>query len=316
MAYEELCILSELPGVATACGPVTAYLRRQLPDFHLTEARDGFLFARPAETGPAEVRLLLVTHIDEVGGLVLFPHGEGSWETLLVGRHPEDFVGPELQAFPYGATEASPTWPCWGELDEEGQCLILRGEGLQPFKTFFTFRTRCEVTEDTICGKALDPRAAVYCLLETARCLVRRDFGLLFCYAEETGSPISTQKGVHFVTGHLPGLQVIVNVDCPDLRSVAGVQFEEAALRLIEAGSLIDPTYTLDIHDRLAQTGFPVPLVIGASASETRFFAPLAPTLSVILPVIGIHSHCSDVNQAAVECCLELLQALAEVTLP
>lgn len=199
-------------------------------------------------------------------------------------------------------------------MSEDGECLILHGQGLEPFKTFFTFRTRCEVTEDTICGKALDPRAAVYCLMKTAQRLARQDFGLLFCYAEETGSIISTQKGVHFVTGHLPSLQTIINVDCPDLRSVAGVQFEEVALRLIEAGNLIDPIYTLDIRDRLARRGLSVPLAIGASASETGLFAPLVPTLSVILPIIGIHLHRGDVNQAAVERCLELLRALAEVT--
>jgi putative aminopeptidase FrvX len=314
MAYEDLCLLSELPGVATACGPVTAYLRQQLPGFRFTEVRDGFLLAYPAGILRDEIRLLLVTHIDEVGGMVLFPREEGSWETLLIGRHPEDFVGPELQAFPYDATDAHLTRPCWGELSEDGQCLILHGHGLEPFKTFFTFRTRCEVTEDTICGKALDPRAAVYCLLKTAHRLARRDFGLLFCYAEETGSPISTQKGVHFVTAYLSGLKVIINVDCPDLRSVAGVQFEEAGLRLIEAGNLIDPTYTLEVRDRLLRRGLTVPLAIGASASETGLFAPLVPTLSVILPVIGIHFQRGDVNQAAVEHCLELLPALAEVT--
>jgi putative aminopeptidase FrvX len=315
MAYEELCLLSELPGVATACGPVTTYLRASLPDFHFTEVRDGFLFARPADSALEDVRLLFVTHVDEVGGLVLSPREEGGWDTLLIGYRPEDFAGPELQAFRYDATDAAHTWPCWGEVDQEGSRLVLHGDGLEPLKTFFTFRTKCEVTEDTLCGKALDPRAAVYCLLEVSRRLLRRDFGLLFCLAEETGSIVATQKAVTFVTRYLPRLEVVINVDCPSLTNVAGVQFEETALRFVEAGNLIDPTYTLAIHDRLAANGLAVPLAIAATASETHFFAPLAQTLSVALPAIGIHLARTDVSQAAVERCLELLPALAEVTM-
>src|SRR5690242_5131101 len=97
---DELKTLSELPGVATSCGPVGACLRRLLPDHDFEEIPDGGLVAVPQGGDPA--RLLFVTHVDEIGGFVLFPE-EGGFGTRLIGNGAGAFAGTPLQAFRYDA---------------------------------------------------------------------------------------------------------------------------------------------------------------------------------------------------------------------
>ena len=45
--FDELKALSEVPSVATACGPVTGVLRRLLPGYDFLEVPDGFFLAYP-----------------------------------------------------------------------------------------------------------------------------------------------------------------------------------------------------------------------------------------------------------------------------
>jgi hypothetical protein len=138
--WEELGRLSELPSVATACGPVVAYLRWLLTGWAFVEQTDGFLLAYPAETALDQVRLLYVTHVDEIGGWVLFERPDGAFETLRIGNRPEAFAGKELQAFRYDARDGAETVPCRGQVSEEGD-LVLRGAGLTPLTMLWTFRS-------------------------------------------------------------------------------------------------------------------------------------------------------------------------------
>jgi putative aminopeptidase FrvX len=308
--WEELGRLSELPSVATACGPVVEYLRSLLTGWAFVEQTDGFLFAHPAETALDKIRLLFVTHVDEIGGWVLFPRPEGAFETLRIGNRPEAFAGKELQAFRYDVRDGAATVPCRGEVSEDGE-LLLRGAGLTPLTMLWTFREPFRREGDTFTGKALDPRVTVYCALAAARLLAPRDIGLLFCFAEEI-SRAPAEKAATFCRRHLTGLQTVVNADVPGLNNIRGVTAEDAAIRFLEGRSLVDPVFSLSLYERLVHRGVEVQLAVAASGSQTGLFVPLARTVSVALPSIGVHQSRVTMSTLGVERCIRLLVAIGE----
>jgi putative aminopeptidase FrvX len=303
-----LKMLSELPSVATACGPVGAYLRRLLPDHEFEEVLDGGLVARPRGASP--VRCLFVTHIDEIGGFVLYPEA-GGFDTRLIGNHAAAFADRPLQAFRYDATGAEPTIPCRGRATEEGR-LILEGDGLEPLMTLWTFQEPFRVEGDVISGKALDPRVTVYCAVEAARRLGRPDLALLFCYAEECAWTAAA-KLVEHVRRQMPEVKTIVNADVPGLNNIAGIDLEDAAIRPFERGSLIDPVFSLRLYEQLRAREVEVKLGIAASGSQTSLFVPLARTVSVALPSRGVHQARVEMSLTGVERCVRLLTAVGEI---
>ena len=58
--------------------------------------------ALPQGTAPEAVRLLFVTHVDEVGGFVMFPAADGH-EARVIGNQPVVFAETPLQAYRYDA---------------------------------------------------------------------------------------------------------------------------------------------------------------------------------------------------------------------
>jgi putative aminopeptidase FrvX len=332
--FDELKALSEVPSVATACGPVTGVLRRLLPGYDFLEVPDGFFLAYPTGSALEELRVLYVTHVDEIGGWVLMPEGDGRFGAWLIGNRPEAFAGTPLQAFRYDAVDAGAAIPCVGEVTEVGAThaggapahsplrsfperggdearLLLRGDGLEPFTMFWTFREELRVEGDRISGKALDPRVTVYCAVAAARRLGRRDLGLLFCYAEEC-SRGPAQKAYAFCRRALPALEVVVNADVPGTQNIAGVGPDEVAIRPIEGWNLIDPTFSLSLYERLRVGGVAVKLTVAASGSQTATFVPLARTISIALPSVGVHQARVEMSVRGMTRCTDLLAAIGE----
>jgi putative aminopeptidase FrvX len=308
--WEALKALSELPGVATACGPVAACLRGLLPGYELAEITDGGLVALPRGVNAAEARLVFITHVDEIGGFVLFPEADG-FGTRLIGNRAEAFANTPLQAFRYDATGADPTIPCRGRATEDGR-LILEGDGLEPLTMVWTFREPFRIDGDLISGKALDPRVTVYCAVEAARRLQRQDLALLFCYSEEC-SWIAAAKLAEYVRRQMPNVETIVNADVPGLHNLAGVTLDDAAIRPFERAVLIDPCFSLRLYEQLRARGVEVRLGVAASGSQTSAFAPLARTVSVALPSRGVHQARVEMSRTGVERCVALLTAIGEL---
>jgi putative aminopeptidase FrvX len=303
---DELKALSEVPSVATACGPVGTCLRALLPGYAFEEIPDGGLVALPRGTRAAEVRLLFVTHVDEVGGFVQFPV-DGGYSARLIGNRAEAFAETPLQAFRYDAIDVGSAIPCRGRVSEEG-ALILEGDGLEPLTMLWTFREPFRAEGDVISGKALDPRVTVYCAVEAARRLGRADAALLFCYAEEC-SRTPAAKLVEHARRHMPAVRTIVNADVPGLNNITGVSLEEVAIRPFEGGDLVDPCFSLSLFERLRARGVEVQLGVAASRSQTGMFCPLARTVSVALPSRGVHQARVEMSLAGVERCARLLHA-------
>jgi putative aminopeptidase FrvX len=320
--FDELKALSEVPSVATACGPVTGVLRGLLPGFDCLEVPDGFFLAYPTGTALTELRVLYVTHVDEIGGWVLLPEGGGRFGAWLIGNGPEAFADKPLQAFRYDAADASAAIPCAGEVTHgrlnsfparggEEARLLLRGDGLEPFTMFWTFREELRVEGDRISGKALDPRVTVYCAVAAARRLRRPDLGLLFCYAEEC-SRGPAEKAYDFCRRSLPSLGVVVNADVPGTGNIAGVAPEEVAIRPIEGWNIIDPVFSLALYERLRADGIAVKLAVAASGSQTSTFVPLARTVSLALPSVGVHQARVEMSVQGMARCIDLLVAIGE----
>jgi putative aminopeptidase FrvX len=327
--FDELKALSEAPSVATACGPVMTVLRGLLPGFEFLEVPDGFSLARPTGTALADLRLLYSTHVDEIGGWVLPPVPDGRFATRLIGNRPEAFAGTPLQAFRHDAVDGSAPIPCTGEAvvpggmagslsaseraggGVAGEELLLRGEGLEPLTMLWTFREELRVEGDEISGKALDPRVTVYCAVAAARRLQRRDFGLLFCYAEEC-SRGPAEKAAEFCRRSLPALEFVVNADVPGLQNIAGVAPNEVAIRPLEGRNPIDPSFSIALYERLRASGVEVVLGASASGSQTSTFVPLARTVSVALPSVGVHQARVTMSVRGMHRCIELLTAIGE----
>src|SRR5438874_1215521 len=165
----------ELPSVATACGPAAAFVRACLPGWSLVDVTDGGLIATAPGAAAADVRLLFVVHVDEIGGLVGQSLGRESYAARCWGAPPPVFTGP-LQAMRYDS-EAPAGTPCEGATSLGA--FVLRGAVLEPWMTYFTFREPAVIEGGNLLAKAIDPRATAWAALQAAIALGAPEAGLL-----------------------------------------------------------------------------------------------------------------------------------------
>jgi len=306
-ALRRLC---DLVSVATACGPAVSWAVDRLDGWHATLLEDGFLFCRPSFGRIEDVRLLYMAHLDEVGGLVLEHQQDGSgFSTLTIGVPSAALAGRALLAMDYDDKTGATVRPCSGVLVDGD--LLLEGLGLRPYRTVFTFDETASLEGDWLCGKALDPRATVFAVVEAARLLARADVALMLVFAEECSS-LPVQKAVEFARRHLPGLAMTVNCDVPGLANVWGVALDECAVRITERGSIVDPHFSLNLYDELLKAGCRISLATARSGSLTSFFSPLCRVLSIALPVEHAHIARSRVSLRALGDLMQVLQAIPD----
>lgn len=298
----------ELPSVGTACGPAAAFARARLAGWQIVEVTDGGLIATAPGADATRVRLLFVVHVDEIGGMIGQPLGRDSYAIRSWGAPPRVFAGP-LQAIRYDA-EAPEGIPCEGTAMLGG--FSVRGAGLEPWMTYFTFREPAVVEGDDLLAKAIDPRATAWAAMEAARELGLPEVGLVCCYAEEC-SAIAAQKVAHRASRQFPNLEYVVNADVPSPENITGVAVGEVALRHLEGRGHIDPVFTLRTYERLRARGVEVKLAVAQSSSQTAFFVPYASCLSVALPADGIHTRRARIPLAAIGRCRSLLVETARL---
>jgi len=302
--------LCDLISVATACGPAVSWAVDRLDGWQTTLVEDGFLFCRPSFGRIEDVRILYMAHLDEVGGLVLDRQQDGSgYSTLMIGVPPAALDGRALLAMDYDDETGATVRPCSGVL-VDGE-LVLEGLGLRPYRTVFTFDESASAEGDWLYGKALDPRAAAFAVVEAARLLARPDVGLMLVFAEEC-SPLPAQKAVEFARDRLPALAVTVNCDVPGLPNVWGVALDECAVRITERGSIVDPRFSLRLYDDLLKAGCRISLATARSGSLTSFFSPLCHVLSIALPAEHAHLARTRVSLRALRDLLMVLQTIPD----
>jgi putative aminopeptidase FrvX len=305
-----------LPAVSTACGAATTFLRGQLAGWQFEDVEDGGLLALPPRSSPQAIRLLFVTHIDEIGGLVGPEVSPGVHRARYWGAPPAAFAG-DLQAFRFDSTAAHGT-PCvgipmGGELETE-RALHLHGEGLQPSRMFFTFDQSSRIEGGDLLAKAIDPRATAWAALEAARELSRPEVGLLFCYAEEC-SPLAAAKVATVAHHRFPNLEYVVNADVPAPGNIEGCAVGEVALRHMEGTRQIDPCFSLRVYESLEARGADIRLAVARTGSQTAAFVPYARCLSIALPAEEIHTRRARIPLSAIDHCGTVLREIAGLLL-
>lgn len=315
--FHFLATLSETPSVATACGPVLNLVRRWLDRrCHFHFAADSHALITFRGVMPRDLRTLFVSHVDEIGGVVLKPAEDGWYETRHWGCTAEDFVLARLQAFDYLAGDAAEAYPIEAVVREEpnGHSRVLvRGERVRPYRTAWTFFQRAEFDGDLVEGKALDPRGAVLAVLSAFREMGDPSVGVLLVMAEECAMEVA-EKAVVFLQRECPNLKLIVNADVPDLRNLYDAQLDLPAIRIFEGRSMIDPSFGIDVAERLEKAGVPFHLTASLSGSQTPLFAPLAPCVSVAIPGAYVHTDHTRMSLTGMERTVRLLQSIHKLS--
>jgi putative aminopeptidase FrvX len=310
----KLCEWCSLPSVGTACARAAAFLRRELQDWNVEEITDGGLFATAPGGTDADVRLLLVTHVDEIGGIVGREVSSGLHACKHWGAPPSIFGG-ALQGFWYDSDSAQEVL-CEGIEATSGDDprLLIKGSNLTPWHTFFTFNSKAQIKDEVLHSKAIDPRATAWAALMAAKELSDPRVGLLFCYAEEC-SMTAAQKTAWVSAKRFPNLQFVVNADVPAPTNIEGVGVGDVALRYLEGTRHIDPVFTLRTYEALVRQGSKVKLAAARTGSQTAYFVPYAQCLSVALPADSIHTSCARMPVKAVGDCAEVLVSICRILL-
>ncbi|HLV79630.1 MAG TPA: hypothetical protein VKT32_05085 [Chthonomonadaceae bacterium] len=307
--------LTEVPSVGTACGPVLNLLARRFGEgYTRTLVPDGFCLFQKAGAGPEALRVVLVAHVDEIGGCVYGPRSEwegGGFQARCWGNRPPIFAEAALQGFDYLAEEAAEAFPVHAEvvLMETEERPILHGDAIRPYRTVFTFNEETLFKEDIIEGKALDPRVTVYAVAEAVRALDTPEVGALFVMAEECALDVA-RKAVTFLGRRAPNLALVANADVPWIANLSEGQLERPAIRIFEGRNFIDPSFGIRVAERLQAQGVDLYLSAARSGSQTLLFTPLAPTLSIALPSDGVHLPRVRMSLRGTERCVALLQAI------
>jgi putative aminopeptidase FrvX len=300
-----LSALTEAPSIGTACYPVIKILKGRMHGFACTEVPDGFAMFQREGARPEEIRAVLVAHMDEIGGIAYGPAEDGWFNARFWGNKPETYRNTPLQGFDYLGGE--PFSIEARQVDEER--LMVRGEGVRPYRTGWTFKETTTYDGDIIEGKALDPRVTLYAVIEAVRTLNRPDVAAICVMAEECAMDVA-RKAVTFLDRNCPRLNLVVNADVPWIENIGEGRLDLPAIRIFEGRNFIDPTFGIALADRLAAQGVEFHLSSARSGSQTVLFTPLAPTVSVALPSDGVHLPRVRMSLTGLERCQKLLQEL------
>jgi putative aminopeptidase FrvX len=312
-----LKVLTEVPSVGTACGPTRKVLAERFGEAYTqTFVPDGFCLFQKAGAAPEALRVIFIAHIDEIGGCVYGPRAAadgGGYNARCWGNHPKIFAEANLQAFDYLAEDAADAFPVRGEVVTVGEesRIVLHGEGIRPYRTGWTFREETTFAGDVIEGKALDPRVTLYAVIEAVRALDDPAVGALLVMAEECAMDVA-RKAVVFLQRHSPNLQLIANADVPWIENIGEGRLDLPAIRIFEGRNFIDPSFGIRVAEQLQARGVELHLSAARSGSQTLLFTPLAPTLSIALPSLGVHLPRVQMSLKGTERCLALLQAIGE----
>ncbi len=314
MDLKFLKVLTETPSVGTACQPVINAITRYLgEDYSSTLVPDGFCLFQKGRSRPSDLKVLFVSHMDEVGGCVYGARADGGFDTRAWGNVPEVFAEATLQAMDYLTADPDLSFRVHGEVKEvdDEKRLVLFGEGIRAYRTVWTFDEQTVIDGDTIEGKALDPRVTLFATINALRNVDSSEVGLLCVMAEECAMDVA-RKGVTYLQRHAPNLQFIANADVPSIANLGDGRLDLPAIRIFEGRNFIDPSFGITVADRLASEGVEFHLSAARSGSQTLLFTPLAPTLSIALPASTVHVPRYRMSIQGLQRCISLLEASAD----
>jgi putative aminopeptidase FrvX len=308
-----LKLATETVSVGTACLPILNIFAEQLgPGFSCTYVADGFCLFQKHGRDAAQLKAVLVAHVDEIGGITYGARPDGSFNSRVWGAEPSLFAANTLQAFDYladGSAETFPITSAVGAGDDGSPRLIVRGENIRPYRTAFTFKTETEFDDKYIYAKAVDPRVTAFAVVEALKRLDTAEVGVVLVMAEECSMDVA-RKAVAYLSRFSPDLKLVVNADVPLLANLGDSDLDLPAIRIFEGRNFIDPSFGIKVADRLSAKGVPLHLSAAKSGSQTLLFTPLAPTISVALPGEDIHTARGKISLLGLARCIDLLVAI------
>jgi putative aminopeptidase FrvX len=281
--------------------------------FRMTFVQDGFCLFQKTGADPSQIRAVLVSHMDEIGGVALGPRSDGWFDTRFWGNGIPTFLHTPLQGFDWLAQVGTQAFPVEVQPVDEDR-LAIRGDGVRAYRTGWTFRETAKVDGEMIEGKALDPRASLYAVVEAVREMARPDVAALCVMAEECAIEVA-RKAVTFLDRQCPALELVVNADVPHIDNLSEAKLDLPAIRVFEGRGFVDPGFGIETAERLAAKGIEFHLTAARTGSQTLLFSPLAPTISVALPGEGIHQPRAKMSLRGIERCQTLLTEIVRAVL-
>ncbi len=308
---EKLCEFCDLISVGTACGPAVKWAEERLNSWTSHMVEDGFLLLLPPGSTMEQIRILYVSHIDEIGGIVMSPGASGkTFNTRIIGTAPRAFSERPLIAMDYLDNDGTSLRDCNGIIS--GGDLLLHGKDLQPFRTVFTFKEKASIYGEWIEGKAIDPRVTAFGVIEAASMIKRSDIAVMLVFAEEC-SMFAAKKGAYFANNRLKSLSLMVNCDVPGFNNVEGGHIEHCIMRLYEGKNLIDPSFGINMYEKLVKSGCNLSMGASLTGSQTSLFIPLCHTISLAVPAEEAHVARTRASLRALNELINVLVTIAEV---
>lgn len=308
--------LTEIPSVATACGPVIQLLSEHLSSgYNRTLVDDGFCLFVKKGTPVNQLKTVFVSHIDEIGGCSTYERAHGVFFTRFWGNAAQIFAGANLQAYDYLSCDVTETFAVESRVEsmEQGEVLLILGDGIRPYRTAWTFKEETIFDGDVVEGKALDPRATNYAAIEAVGMIDSQKVGLLFVMAEECSDV--ARKAVEYLRYNAPNLQYVINADVPGINNIERGSLDRPVIRIFEGRNLVDPTFGIRVTEICQSRGLEFELSGSKSGSQTGLFIPIAKTISVALPSEGVHLPRVKMSLKGIERTVALLKAIGEETL-
>ena len=309
--------LTELPSVATACGPVIRLLSEYLGgSYDKTCIDDGFCLFFRKGASVNELKTVFISHMDEIGGCSTYAKEEGVFFTRFWGNTAQVFAGAALQAYDYLSRDPTEAFAIESRIEstEQEEVLLLSGDSIRPYRTAWTFKEETLFDGDTVEGKALDPRVTNYAVVEAARMMDSPKIGLVFVMAEECAVYLA-EKAVEYLRHTAPNLEYVINADVPGLSNVENGSLDTPVIRIFEGGNLIDPTFGIRATEMCRSKGLDFELSGAKSGSQTRLFIPLAKAISIALPNSEAHLPRTKMSLKGIERTIALLKTIGEETL-
>jgi putative aminopeptidase FrvX len=303
---------TETASVGTACLPILNVFAEQLgPGFGCTYVADGFCLFQKHGRDAAQLKAVLVAHVDEIGGVTYGLAPSGGHVARVWGAEPSLYASSQLQAYDYLADGSIAPFPITGVVEEVGgeSRLVVYGDNVKPYRTAFTFRTVTEFDDAYIYAKAVDPRITAYAVVEALKRLDSAEVGVVLVMAEECSMDVA-RKAVSYLSRFSPDLKLIVNADVPLITNLGEAQLDVPAIRIFEGRNFIDPSFGIKVADRLVAKGVSFHLSGARSGSQTSLFTPLAPTISVALPGEEIHTPKGKMSLLGISRCIDLITAI------
>ncbi len=329
--------LCEMPGLSGFEDEVRALVARELKPFvhDLRVDAMGNLVARKRGRTSAALKVMISAHMDELGFLVthIDDHGflrldrSGGVDIASMPGRPVTICGAKKLNAVIGARALSPLGDD-RKSKPAGPDELFVDTGLPAravkrhveVGTPVVMRQECVEIGGLVCGKAMDDRVGVFCMIEAARALARTEFDVYFVGSsqEEVGLR-GAGPGAFGITPDIGiALDVTRSMDVPGVAAQNHVAAlgRGVAIKIKDSGSLAHPGLVrcfreLATKKKIRHQLEVLPLGATDAAAIQRTGAGI-PAITLSIPTRYVHSTVETCHPDDIEAAIRLLTAFLE----